>query len=267
MRLRTFCLLEFDLPESTPFLFMLRLRSGWNQWVVREEFIMTPTVQAHEFCDPFGNFCQRVIAPQGLFSIRASAEIDLSGSTDMGYGAPYVPIGELPEVHIPFLYPSRFVESDKFNQIASDIVEGAKLGYDQCARIVSHIRNTLQYLPGEGVIGSSAWEVNAGTSGVCRDMAHLGIALCRALTIPARYVVGYLEGLNPMDMHAWFEAFIGGRWYTFDPTQENLEGARVVVAYGRDAADVSIYTQFGQYVDLNYMDVQVNRVEDHSLYA
>ena len=91
-------------------------------------------------------------------------------------------------------------------------------------------------------------------------MAHLGIALCRALAIPARMVVGYLEALQPMDLHAWFEAFVGGRWYTFDPTQVSRHGGRVAIAYGRDAADVAIYTQFGDPVELRRMDVSVQQL-------
>jgi transglutaminase-like putative cysteine protease len=91
-------------------------------------------------------------------------------------------------------------------------------------------------------------------------MAHLGIACCRSLSIPARMVVGYLEGLEPMDLHAWFEAYVGGRWYTFDATQQGQQGGRVAIAYGRDAADVAIYTQFGDPVDLLRMDIKVERI-------
>jgi transglutaminase-like putative cysteine protease len=91
-------------------------------------------------------------------------------------------------------------------------------------------------------------------------MAHLGIALCRALAIPARMVVGYLATLVPMDLHAWFEAYVGGRWYTFDPTQNNLRGGRVAIAYGRDAADVAVYNQFGDPVKLLRMEVRVENL-------
>lgn len=91
-------------------------------------------------------------------------------------------------------------------------------------------------------------------------MAHLGIALCRALAIPAPMVVGYLDGLQPMDLHAWFEAYVGGRWHTFDPTQHDLYGARIDIAYGRDAADVAIYTQFGDVVPLLRVEVHVERL-------
>lgn len=91
-------------------------------------------------------------------------------------------------------------------------------------------------------------------------MAHLGIALCRALSIPSRLVVGYLEGLEPMDLHAWFETYVGGRWYTFDPTRNDLVGGRVAIAYGRDAADVAIYTQFGDPVEPLRIQVSVERL-------
>ena len=103
----------------------------------------------------------------------------------------------------------------------------------------------MQYLPGTSDQLLTAVEVRNQGHGVCRDLAHMGIALCRRISIPARMVVGYLVGLQPMDLHAWFEAYVGGQWYTFDPTQEELNSPRVTIAYGRDAADVSIYHQFG----------------------
>jgi transglutaminase-like putative cysteine protease len=143
--------------------------------------------------------------------------------------------------------------------MAYNIVAGQSAGYDQCAAIVDYIRQTLEYTPGEGQLIISACEVNAKTQAVCRDMAHLGIACCRALSMPARMVVGYLETLEPMDLHAWFEVYVGDRWYTFDPTQPDLQGGRVAIAYGRDAADVAIYTQFGNPVDLLSMEISVER--------
>ncbi|UFS61825.1 transglutaminase family protein [Sulfurimonas sp. HSL-3221] len=144
--------------------------------------------------------------------------------------------------------------------MARSITAGRAAGYDQCTAIVEYIRNTVQYAPGMGQQIISAAELNQTGRGVCRDMAHLGIACCRALSIPARMVVGYLEHLAPMDLHAWLEAFVGGRWYTFDPTQSNLRGGRIAIAYGRDAADVAIYTQFGDPVELLNMSVNVERI-------
>jgi transglutaminase-like putative cysteine protease len=261
MWLRTSCHLEFQSAVATPFLLMLRPRSGWQQWIAREQYTLSPIVPAVEFTDPFGNLCQRLVAPAGLFSIRTSADIEAADAADAAPGAPFVEVHTLPEDTVPFLLPSRFCESDRFGAMASSIVAGQAAGYDQCSAIVGYIRSTHEYRPGSGQEIISATEVNQRSTAVCRDMAHLGIALCRALSIPARMVVGYLETLRPMDLHAWFEAYVGQRWYTFDPTQDDLNGGRVAIAYGRDAADVAIYTQFGDPVELLQMRVGVERLD------
>ncbi len=254
------CFLDFHIPAATPFLFMLRPRSGWQQWVGREEYILTPSVPAVEFTDPFGNLCQRLIAPPGRFSVHTSVDVECAEASDAAPGTRFVEVQLLPEETLPFLLPSRYCESDRFNQMAASIVAGRTPGYDQCTAIVEYIRQTIRYTPEAGQDIVSACEVNERPEAVCRDLAHLGIACCRALSIPARLVVGYLENLQPMDLHAWFEAYVGGRWYTFDPTQDDLQGARVAIAYGRDAADVAIYTQFGDPVELLAMNVTVDRM-------
>jgi transglutaminase-like putative cysteine protease len=192
--------------------------------------------------------------------VHTSFDIESADYADTAPGAPFVEVQQLPDETIPFLLPSRFCESDRFTQLASSLTVGRAPGYDQCAAIVEYIRQTVKYTPGAGQQIISACEVNEAPGGVCRDMAHLGIACCRALSIPARMVVGYLETLKPMDLHAWFEAYVGNRWYTFDPTQDDLQGGRVAIAYGRDAADVAIYTQFGNPVDLLSMQVTVDRM-------
>lgn len=260
MWLHATCSLEFNIPVATPFLLMLRPRSGEQQWVGREQYVLSPNVRAVEFTDPFGNLCQRLVAPSGHFSVHTTVDVEAADSSDMAPGAPFVETQFLPDATLPFLLPSRYCESDRFTQLASSLVEGVAPGYDQCMTIVDYIRRTVQYTPGAGQQIISACEVNESPVGVCRDMAHLGIACCRALSIPARMVVGYLETLTPMDLHAWFEAYVGNRWYTFDPTQANLDGGRVAIAYGRDAADVAIYTQFGDPVDLLSMQVTVERM-------
>lgn len=262
MRLNASCLLEFQIPVPTPFLLMLRPRSGWHQWITREEYVMTPAVPSIEFTDAFGNLCQRIVAPTGYFSVHTAFDIETADAADTAYGAPFIEVQQLPPETLPFLLPSRYCESDRFSQMAAQLTAGCTAGYDQCAAIVHYIRQTIGYAPGAGHQIISATEVNQRGHGVCRDLAHLGIACCRALSIPARLVVGYLEGLQPMDLHAWFEAYVGNRWYTFDPTQANLYGGRIAIAYGRDAADVAIYTQFGDPVVLLNMVVQVNRLAD-----
>jgi transglutaminase-like putative cysteine protease len=240
---------------------MLRPRSGWQQWVGREEYVLSPSTPVVEFTDPFGNLCQRLVAQPGQFSVRTSVNVECAEASDTAPGAHFVEIQQLPEETLPFLLPSRFCESDRFSQMAASIVMNCAPGYDQCTAIVDYIRQTTRYTPGAGMDIVSATEVNQRSDAVCRDLAHLGIACCRALAIPARMVVGYLEDLVPMDLHAWFEAYVGGRWYTFDPTREDLRGGRVAIAYGRDAADVAIYTQFGDPAELLAMNVMVNRFE------
>lgn len=163
-----------------------------------------------EFSDPYGNLCQRLVAPSGYFSIYTSATVQTADAYDAHAGASFVEVEYLPDATLPFLYPSRYCESDRFTQMARSITTGRSAGYDQCSAIVEYIRNTVRYTPGEGQQIISAAELNQIGSGVCRDMAHLGIACCRALSIPARMVVGYLETLVPMDLHAWFEAYVGG---------------------------------------------------------
>lgn len=260
MWLNASCLLEFQISVSTPFLLMLRPRSGWQQWIAREEYLLSPSVPAVEFTDSFGNLCQRIVAPAGYFSVSTSVDIETAGSSDTAPGAPFIEVQLLPNESLPFLYPSRYCESDRFMEMASSVASGQISGYDQCNVIVDYIRSSILYTPGLGQRIMSASEVNQLGQGVCRDMAHLGIACCRALSIPSRMVVGYLEGLEPMDLHAWFEAYVGNRWYTFDPTRPDLKGGRIAIAYGRDAADVAIYTQFGDPVELLNMNVQVQRM-------
>jgi len=260
MWLYTSCSLEFSPLVPTPLLLMLRPRSGAQQWVAREEYVLSPSVPAFEFTDPFGNLCQRLVTPSGPFSIHTSAHIEAADAIDVAPGAPFIEVGSLPAENLPFLLPSRYCESDRFSDMALSLTQGVLPGFDQCIAVVEYVRKTLRYVPGSGQQIVSATEVNGGSEGVCRDMAHLGIALCRALSIPARMVVGYLEGLEPMDLHAWFEAYVGGRWYTFDPTQPDARGGRVAIAYGRDAADVAVYTQFGDPIELLRLEVRVERL-------
>lgn len=257
MWFHTSCDLAFDILEPTPFLLMLRPRRGAQQWVAQEEYRLSPRVPVTEFTDGYGNYCQRLIAPPGEFRIHAAAEVMLLDKIDTAPGAPCVPVQDLPDSVLSFILPSRYCESDRFYNMASEITAGQLLGYDQVAAIEDWLRRTIRYLPGSSEYPESAVEVNLRQSGVCRDLSHLGIALCRSLSIPARMVVGYLYNLEPMDMHAWFEAYVGGRWYTFDATQARREGGYVVVGYGRDAADVAIFNQFGAPVTQTMHDIRI----------
>lgn len=262
MWLRTSCELTFNIEVPTPFIFMLRARSGTQQWVAREEYKVLPNIPAFEFTDGYGNLCQRLIAPPGIFTISTNADIKTSEFIDVSPGAPFVEIQNLPDTVLSYLLPSRYCESDRFGDLATSITLGYLPGYDQVLAIEAWLLHNITYIPGSSAFPLSAVEVNQMQSGVCRDLAHLGIALCRSLSIPARMVVGYLHNLNPMDMHAWFEAYVGGRWYTFDATQQGIKGGYVALGFGRDAADVAVYNQFGPAVHSTTQMVWVERLED-----
>lgn len=262
MQLQTGCDLTFDISVPTPFVFMLRPRSGAQQWVSSEEYSLSPCIQPSEFTDSFGNLCQRVLAPGGRFSVHTRAIVTVPDDTVRLAGGPFIEIQNLPASALCYLLPSRYCESEHFGRMAAEITAGQSFGYDQVAAIEAWLRANIRYEWGGSDAPVSAREVHARQWGVCRDLAHLGITLCRSLTIPARMVVGYLHGLYPMDMHAWFEAYVAGGWYTFDPTQAELRGGYVVLGYGRDAADVAVYNQFGPAVFPASSRVIVECLED-----
>ncbi|MBW8073604.1 MAG: transglutaminase family protein [Ferrovum sp.] len=261
MWLRTGCSITFEVSVATPFILMLRPRSGIQQWVARESYTLRPSVPVIEYTDNFGNLCQRLVAPPGEFSIHTSADILITDGIDVGPGAPFEDIQNLPDSVLTYLLPTRYCESDKFIDLGREIVAGAAPGYDQVAAIETWIRGTIRFNPYSTHFQLSAVEVNEQREGVCRELAHLGIALCRGLCIPARMVVGYLHQLEPMDFHAWFEAYVGGRWYTFDATQPSPIGGRVTVAYGRDAADVAVFNQFGPALYPRELSVHVEMLD------
>lgn len=257
MWLQTSCDLSFDISIPTPFVLMLRPRSGAQQWVAVEEYKLKPSVPVFEFTDIYGNLCQRLIAPAGNFSIHTAAQVMTADYVDQLPGAPFIEVQNLPDAVLIYLLPSRYCEADHFSQMATEITAGQQLGYDQVSAIVSWLRNSIRYDPYGSDSLVSAIDVNLRQWGVCRDLAHLGIALCRSLCIPARLVVGYLYGLEPMDLHAWFEAYVGNRWYSFDATQAEMKGGYVAIGYGRDATDVAVFNQFGPALSPTIQDVRV----------
>lgn len=257
MWLQTRCKLRFAIEFPTPFVLMLRPRSGGQQWVASEEYLLEPNVPVFEFSDDYGNFCQRLVAPPGDFSIATASRIKTSDSVDVAPGGEFVFVQNLPDNVLQYLLPSRYCESDRFRDMAAEITAGQLPGYDQVEAIERWLRESIPYLPGTSELPLSAIEINLQQHGVCRDLAHLGIALCRALSIPARMVVGYLYGHEPPEHHAWFEAYVAHRWYTFDPTHASRQHGYVAIGYGRDAADVAIYNQFGPPVDCLEQTVSV----------
>lgn len=256
MRLDVGCSMEFQALWATPAILMLRPRSGEGQWVTAERYDITPHVPISEFIDAHGNLCQRLVVPEGAMTISVEATVDTADEIDVDATAPRVPIDEVPDWALQFLLPSRYCQSDLVFDQAVQITGEALPGYPQVEAIRSWIEREIAYEYGTSSTSTSAVETLETRHGVCRDFAHLGIAMCRSLDIPARMVVGYLHELEPMDLHAWFEAYVGGRWFTFDATQRFPKGNRVSVAYGRDAADVALVTQFGP-LEMLTMEVHV----------
>jgi transglutaminase-like putative cysteine protease len=245
-------------------VFMLRPRSGPGQWVAREAYELLPAIEVIEFTDAFGNLCQRFVAPAGNLNINTSVDVQLTHRADQlrnSATAWFVQVPDLPDEALTYLLPSRYCESDRFGDMATEIVGTSEPGYQQVERIVQWVGENVRNTPLSSTYPISAAEVNARREGVCRDLAHISIALCRAICIPARLVVGYLHGLEPMDIHAWIEVFVGGEWWTFDPAVAQLATeARISIARGRDAADVAIYNQFGPLLLPRDLQVRVNRL-------
>ena len=245
MHLNAGCEITFEVTAPTPMVLMLRPRSGYAQWVSQESYTLNPQVPAIEYVDSYGNLCQRLVAPIGNFVVSTRAGVQVADMIDVQPGAPFTSVQDLPDNVLQFLLPSRYCQSDQLGKLALEIVENTAPGYDQVAAIEAWIHTNVEYRYGVSDASTAARETAEGRIGVCRDFAHLGVALTRSLSIPARFVVGYLYQLDPMDLHAWFEAYVGGRWYTFDATQASPRGGRIAIAYGRDAADVALSTQFG----------------------
>jgi transglutaminase-like putative cysteine protease len=261
MKLEVGCHLKFEASAPTPLILMLRPRNGDSQWVLRETYFLEPFVPAREYTDIHGNLCQRLMTPVGEFSVQTEAWVDTSDTIIVEPSATLTLVEFLPDWILLFLLPSRYCESDRLSDLAAEIVTGYAPGYDQVEAIRSWIHTQIEYRYGTSNISTSAVDIAHQRVGVCRDFTHLGIALCRALNIPARMVVGYLYQLEPMDLHAWFEAYINDQWYIFDATQDQPRGNRVAIAYGRDAADVALSTQFGS-LNLTNMEVWVKPMTD-----
>ncbi|MBC7970976.1 MAG: transglutaminase family protein [Verrucomicrobia bacterium] len=260
MRLDAGCELLFEAGAPTPLILMLRPCSGAGQWVVREEYALDPSTPVTEYTDSYGNLCQRLVTPQGAFRVYTTACVETADTIDVEPDAPYVPVQNLPADVLQFLLPSRYCEADRLGELASEIVGDSTPGYAQVESIRCWIQTHVKYQYGTSDASTSAVDTAKTRLGVCRDFAHLGIALCRSFSIPARMVVGYLYQLDPMDLHAWFEAYVGDRWFTFDATQAQPRGNRITIAYGRDATDVALATQYGP-LTLNEMKVWVEAAQ------
>ena len=256
MRLTADLLLETNASDSVPCILMLHPRSGDGQVIEKNELKTSLPCPQREYMDVYGNLCLRTMIPAGPFRLENNIVAVCADEIEVDPAATFTLMQDLPDDVLQFTLPSRYCESDLLGGKAREIV-GAATGYQQVEHIRSWIHDNFEYAYGTTDSSTSARDVLTSRKGVCRDYAHAGIALCRSLDIPARMVVGYLYGLKPMDMHAWFQAYLGGRWFTFDATQEDPKGNRIVIAYGKDAADVAIATYFTN-IELTRFEVSVS---------
>lgn len=263
MRLVVGCDMTLEASEPCPTVGMLRPRSGSAQWLTSESYRFDPPVHPVEYVDAYGNLCQRFVVPEGRMRIQCDAVVETDEHIAVEPTAPRTAVEDLPDDALQFLLQSRYCPSDKIESQATDIVAGLEPGYAQVEAIRAWIHANITYEYGVSNATTDALDTLAMGAGVCRDYSHVGITLCRSLRIPARMVVGYLYQLDPMDLHAWFEAFVGGRWYTFDATQSQPRGGRIVVAYGRDAADVAFISNYGALTTLS-LDTWVRLDEPRS---
>jgi len=213
---------------------------------------LEPSIPATTFLDPFGNSCTRMLVPSGVLTLRSDFVIADSGLPDREpRDAPEVPVERLPEEVLRYLTSSRYCESDKLSPLAWSLFGETAPGSARVEAIVRYVHDRIRFGYEHASSTRSAWEAHQERRGVCRDFVHLAVALCRALNMPARYCSGYLGDIRvppsdiPMDFTAWMEVYLGDGWYTFDPRHAARRVGRVLMATGRDAADVPIYTTFG----------------------
>ncbi len=260
MRLHATCKMRVQASSDCPVVAMLRPRSGDAQWMVSERYELQPWVTTTEYVDVFGNLCQRLTVPKGEMRIEVEMIMEAEAAIAVAPDAEAVAVRDLPSDTLQYLLQSRYCPSDKMEDRALQIVGDTKSGYAQVEVIRRWIHEHLEYRYGVSDGSTDALDTLSDGAGVCRDFSHVAIGMCRALRIPARMVVGYLYQLEPMDMHAWFEAFVGGRWYTFDATQAEPQGGRIVLAYGRDAADVAFLSNYGP-LEVTEMAISVDELK------
>jgi transglutaminase-like putative cysteine protease len=219
---------------------------------VPDHLITDPSIPLTAYRDGFGNWCTRIVAPQGRIRLLADAVVRDSGQPDiMVPNALQHFVQDLPEETLVYLQGSRYCETDRLSETAWSLFGTAPLGWARVQAVCDFVHRHIGFGYEHARPTKSAMEVFNEGKGVCRDYAHLAIAFCRCLNIPARYCTGYLGDIgvppstNPMDFSAWFEVFLGGRWHTFDARNNVPRIGRVLIARGRDASDVAISSTFG----------------------
>lgn len=259
MLLRATCTLRYDFAQPTPVIFLLKPHPQADQQIIQQDFLVTPPLQSDEFADSLGNINSRLLLAPGHCTVETTTVFESPAQLDVHPDAKAWPVMQLPPETLPYVMPSRYCQADLMISEAQQLTAHCQTGYQQAAVICDHIHRHWTYEYGSSDSLTTALDTWHSKKGVCRDFAHLGMTLCRALDLPARMVAGFLYELDPMDLHAWYEVYIGGQWYTFDPTQPAPRGHRLILAYGRDATDVAFATFFAPF-ECTDMQVSVEPV-------
>jgi transglutaminase-like putative cysteine protease len=252
MRIRIGFEITYDCPAPVPILLSLSVHPSRRDDLETPDWVRTdPMVDVRQYIDAYGNICSRVLAPAGRIVISADSIIRDSGLVD-DYAPDAVQIAahNLPDDVLVYLLGSRYCETDKLSQLAWSLFGAAPLGWGRVQAICDYVHNHIAFDYQQARPTKSAHEAWLEQVGVCRDYAHLAITFCRCMNIPARYCTGYLGDIGVpvvgvMDFSAWFEVYLGGRWYVFDARNNIPRVGRVLIARGRDATDVPITNTFG----------------------
>lgn len=245
--------LTYACPQPTPMIITLAVHhSRVSELVYPDHLLTRPALPLRGYRDGFGNWCHRVVAPAGRTTFSVDTRIHDSGLPDpVDFGAQQPAVQDLPEETLVFLLGSRYCETDRFYDSAWQLFGQVPPGWQRVQAICDYVHHHIRFGYEHANPTKTAWQVWQEQRGVCRDYAHLAITLCRCLNMPARYCTGYLGDVGtpqpwgPGDFAGWFEVYLGGQWHTFDPRNNARRIGRVLIARGRDAADVAITTSFG----------------------
>ncbi|MFZ5685676.1 MAG: transglutaminase-like domain-containing protein [Pseudomonadota bacterium] len=252
MRLRCGFTIAYDCPAPTPMLLALSVHPSRRDDLETPDWIRTePPLDVSQYLDSYGNICSRLTAPEGRLTVSSDFVIRDSGLID-AYAPDAVqhPVQDLPDEVMLFLLGSRYCETDRLSEAAWSLFGHGPAGWPLVQAITDYVHQHIAFSHAAARADKTAYDVWQDRAGVCRDYAHLAIALCRCMNIPARYCTGYLGDIGVpvrgiMDFSAWFEVYLGGRWHTFDARNNMPRMARVLIARGRDAVDVPIAHTFG----------------------
>ena len=253
MHLRLGFDIRFELPYRTALVAMLHVHPSCDSQLLLSDALRTePAMPVRDYLDSFGNRCSRLYAPAGSLRLYNTTEIIAPDFHDPSeVTAPEVPVQDLPNEVLQFLLNSRYCEVDRLSAVALDLFGGMAPGWSRVQAVVAYVHRIVQFGYGFARSTKTALDVYTERTGVCRDFQHLAITLCRAINIPARYATGYLGDFGvplsdtPMDFSAWFEVYLGDRWWTCDARHNRPRLGRVLMATGRDASDVALTTSFG----------------------